>query len=106
MTPPFEAFDALFDPRGVVVAGASSHPGKFGFVVLHNILSHGYRGRVFATNRDAAERRAEILGVPVHASVDELPGGAGRSRGRVHPGARPTSRCSGRARPRAYVPHS
>ena len=58
MTPPFEAFDALFDPRGVVVAGASSHPGKFGFVVLHNILSHGYRGRVFATNRDAAERRA------------------------------------------------
>ena len=24
-------FRALFDPRGVVVAGASSHPGKFGF---------------------------------------------------------------------------
>ena len=35
------AFDALFDPRGVIVAGASSHPGKFGFVVLHNLLATG-----------------------------------------------------------------
>ena len=30
-------FRALFEPRGVVVAGASSHPGKFGFVTLHNL---------------------------------------------------------------------
>ena len=43
---------ALFDPRGVVVAGASSHPGKFGFVALHNILSQGYEGQVYATNRE------------------------------------------------------
>ena len=39
--------DPLFDPRGIVVAGASAHPGKFGFVTLHNILRCGYRGRVF-----------------------------------------------------------
>ena len=47
MTPriPPEAFRALFEPRGVLVAGVSSHPGKFGFVALHNILSQGYRGR-------------------------------------------------------------
>lgn len=25
-------FDALFNPNGVVIVGASSHPGKFGFV--------------------------------------------------------------------------
>ena len=29
----------LFDPRGVIVVGASSHPGKFGFAALHNILA-------------------------------------------------------------------
>ena len=38
------AFKALFEPRGVVVTGASSHPGKFGFVSLHNLLAAGYAG--------------------------------------------------------------
>ena len=45
-----EHFRALFEPRGVVVAGASTHPGKFGFVSLHNLLAAGYEGRVFGTN--------------------------------------------------------
>ena len=43
--PTAEQFRALFDPKGVVVAGASSHPGKFGFVSLHNILAAGFEGR-------------------------------------------------------------
>ena len=67
-----EQFRALFDPRGVVVAGASSHPGKFGFVALHNILASGYEGQVFATNRD----RVEVLGVQTLADIDEVPDGA------------------------------
>jgi acetyltransferase len=65
-------FRALFDPRGVVVAGASTHPGKFGFVALHNILAAGYAGEVHATNRDGAE----VLGRPTLSSLDELPVGA------------------------------
>ncbi len=65
-------FAALFDPRGVIVAGASSHPGKFGFVALHNILANGYAGPVFATNRDGGE----ILGVHAMTSIEELPHGA------------------------------
>ena len=64
-----EHFKALFDPRGVVVAGASTHPGKFGFVALHNILTNGYSGKVFATNRE----RAEVLGLQTYASIEELP---------------------------------
>ncbi len=66
-----EQFQALFEPRGVIVAGASTHPGKFGFVALHNILTNGYEGRVFATNRDASP----VLGIDTVASVDELPHG-------------------------------
>jgi acetyltransferase len=54
-----EAFRCLFEPRGVIVAGASSHPGKFGFVALHNLLSQGYAGAVGATSRDGGT----ILGV-------------------------------------------
>jgi len=59
----------LFDPKGVLVAGASTHPGKFGFVVLHNILSCGYRGNVFATNLEGGT----VLGLPALRSADELP---------------------------------
>ena len=72
MTAATERFDALFEPRGVIVAGVSSHPGKFGFVALHNILRHGYPGAVFATNREGGE----ILGVHALTSVDDLPDGA------------------------------
>jgi len=67
-----ERYRPLFDPRGIIVAGASSHPGKFGFVAAHNILAHGYAGRVFLTNRDGAE----ILGERTLRSVDEVPDGA------------------------------
>ena len=59
----------LFDPRGVIVAGASTHPGKFGFVALHNILANGYSGRVGATNLDATP----VLGVETARSIDDLP---------------------------------
>ncbi len=65
-------FGALFDPRGVVVVGASSHPGKFGFVALHNVLSAGYEGGVFATNLEGEE----VLGIQSVASVDDLPDNA------------------------------
>jgi acetyltransferase len=69
--PTAEQFRALFEPRGVVIAGASTHPGKFGFVSLHNLLAAGYEGRVFATNLEGAP----VLGVDTLRSLDELPEG-------------------------------
>lgn len=62
---------ALFDPRGIIVTGVSSHPGKFGFVALHNLLTAGYRGDIFAVGREAGE----VLGKPVFGTIDELPEG-------------------------------
>ena len=50
-----ERFQPLFDPRGVVVAADASHPGKFGFVAHHNILTQGFAGPVFATKSIASE---------------------------------------------------
>ena len=75
----------LFDPKGVLVAGASTHPGKFGFVVLHNILACGYRGNVFATNLEGDERarRPTVAATPPTC-----------------PTARSTSCSSARPRPR------
>ncbi len=64
-------FRALFEPRGVLVAGASTHPGKFGFVSLHNILANGYEGAVFGTNLQAET----VLGITTVADIEELPAG-------------------------------
>jgi acyl-CoA synthetase (NDP forming) len=64
--------DPFFEPRGVIVAGASAHPGKFGFVTLHNILSCGYAGRVFPVSLEGGD----VLGVRVATSVDAVPDGA------------------------------
>ena len=62
-------FQALFDPKGVLVTGASTHPGKFGFVSLHNLLASGYAGGVFATNL----KGEEVLGVKTVADIADLP---------------------------------
>jgi len=66
-----EQFMALFEPRGVLVTGASTHPGKFGFVSLHNILASGYAGGVFGTNLQGEE----VLGIKTVADIDQLPEG-------------------------------
>lgn len=66
-----ERFRPLFHPRGVIVAGVSSHPGKFGFVALHNLLRFGYRGEIFPVNRDGAE----VLGRTCLRDVSEVPHG-------------------------------
>ncbi len=62
-------FRALFEPRGILVAGVSSHPGKFGFVSLHNILAAGYEGALLGTSREPGE----VLGVPIVGDIAELP---------------------------------
>jgi acetyltransferase len=67
-----ERLRPLFHPRGVVVAGVSSHPGKFGFVALHNLRRYGYRGEVFPVSREGAE----VLGAPTLRDVSEVPAGA------------------------------
>ncbi len=67
--PTDEQFRALFDPKGVLITGASTHPGKFGFVSLHNLLASGYAGGVFGTNL----KGEEVLGITTVADIAELP---------------------------------
>ena len=69
VAPTREQFEALFNPRGVLVTGASTHPGKFGFVALHNILAAGYAGAVFGTNLQGEE----VLGIRTVADIASLP---------------------------------
>lgn len=67
--PTDEQFRALFEPQGVLVAGASTHPGKFGFVGLHNLLASGYAGTVFGTNLEGEN----VLGINTVSDVAALP---------------------------------
>jgi len=66
-----ERFRPLFHPRGVVVTGVSTHPGKFGFVALHNLRRFGYQGETFPINREGAE----VLGEPTYRDISEIPPG-------------------------------
>lgn len=67
-----ERFRPLFHPRGIVVAGVSGHPGKFGFVTLHNIRRFGYRGALYPLKLDGAP----VLGEPTLPDLSSVPEGA------------------------------
>jgi acetyl-CoA synthetase (ADP-forming) len=60
----------ILAPRSVALIGASEDIGKFGGRIMHNLLRHGYLGRVLPIN----PRRASILGRRAYASVAAAPG--------------------------------
>jgi acetyltransferase len=67
-----ERFRPLFAPRGIVISGVSSHPGKFGFVTFHNLLRFGFQGELFPIQREGEP----ILGRRTFRDVSEIPDGA------------------------------
>jgi len=62
---------ALFAPKAVAVIGASAAPGKIGHIIVANLLSSGYAGKILPVNPAGGE----ILGLAVCKSVSELPEG-------------------------------
>lgn len=60
---------ALFTPKGVVVIGASSTPGKLGYSVAQNMLESGYQGKVHYVN----PKGGELFGQQIHTSVMDVP---------------------------------
>ena len=59
----------VFQPDSVAVVGASHRTGTPGRAILHNIVTGGYAGRVYAVNPHAQH----MEGVPCLASVSDLP---------------------------------
>ena len=45
----------FFEPKSVVVLGASATPGKVGYDVLKNLIKSNYRGKIFPVNPKASE---------------------------------------------------
>ncbi len=65
------ALARLFHPRSIAFVGASGRFGKWGHVLLTNLLAGGFRGEVYPVN----PKGGTIAGLPVLRSVDELPEG-------------------------------
>src|SRR5579859_940782 len=61
--------DAMFRPRDVAVIGATDREGSVGRTVLHNLLTAGYKGRVYPIN----PKRTELLGVEAFPAFGHVP---------------------------------
>ncbi len=62
----------LFEPASVAVVGASNDPSKWGFRILSNILSGGFKGRVYAVNPNVAEA-VRLKTYPRVTDIPEVP---------------------------------
>lgn len=74
------ALDRIFEPESIAVVGASADPAKRGYQIVRALAGSGdgsagsatgYGGRVLPVN----PRGGDLLGLPVFASVQELPEG-------------------------------
>ena len=64
----------LLRPRSVAVVGASRRRATVGRAILHNLVTSGFTGPVYAVNPRAQTLEMEMEGVPCVASVEDLPG--------------------------------
>ncbi len=67
---PTVQYEALFHPRGIAIVGAAREEEKVGHLILRNLLSQGYDGRIYPVN----PRADEILGIKTYRSLKDVPG--------------------------------
>ncbi|KAB2922239.1 MAG: GNAT family N-acetyltransferase [Dechloromonas sp.] len=60
--------NTLFAPQSIAIIGASERPQSVGAVILGNLLSGGYQGKVFPVN----PRHATVLGQACWPSIEEV----------------------------------
>ncbi|HIE56964.1 MAG TPA: CoA-binding protein, partial [Anaerolineales bacterium] len=59
----------FFNPKGVVIIGASGDPTKLGYGLSRNLVQSNYPGAVHFVN----PKGGTLLGCPIHPSVAEVP---------------------------------
>ncbi|MHC1781709.1 MAG: acetate--CoA ligase family protein [Anaerolineaceae bacterium] len=59
----------FFNPKGVVVVGASHEPTKLGYGLARNLVQSGYKGAVHFVN----PKPGILLGKPIFPAVDVIP---------------------------------
>lgn len=61
--------DKMFKPESVAVIGASNQPGKIGYIVVDNLISDGYTGKIYPVN----PKSDEILGLKAYKNIKDIP---------------------------------
>ena len=61
--------DEMLHPRSIAVIGASSGFGKWGQLIISNIMAGGYRGDIYPVN----PKESRICGLPVCRDIRETP---------------------------------
>ncbi len=61
--------EKLFEPKSIVLIGASATPGKLGFDILENLVESDYKGKIYPLN----PKGGEILGKKVYKKIVDLP---------------------------------
>jgi len=59
----------LFNPKTIAVIGATQDTSKIGFKVMDNMVSGGYKGKIYPVN----PKGGEILGYPVFQTLLDIP---------------------------------
>ncbi len=62
--------DYAFNPRSVAFVGATENMRKWGFLILNNLLTGGFKGDIYPVNPG----RETILNLPAYSSVLDIPG--------------------------------
>ena len=65
-----QRLNKLFHPNSVAFVGASNKPGKWGFMVLSNLINGGFPGSIYPINPG----EEEIQGLKTYARVTDVPG--------------------------------
>ncbi|MCX6081723.1 MAG: CoA-binding protein [Chloroflexi bacterium] len=64
-----DTFEALLNPRGIAILGASSDPTKLGYAVARNLIESGYGGEVHLVN----PRGGTLFAHSMYTSVSSVP---------------------------------
>jgi acetyltransferase len=59
----------FFQPKGVVILGASTSPEKLGYGVTRNLIQSGYTGAIHLV----AQKSGEVFGKMIHTSLQDIP---------------------------------
>jgi acetyl coenzyme A synthetase (ADP forming)-like protein len=66
------SFESFFNPKSVAIVGASRQKGKVGYEILSNMLSAGYKGKLYPVNSKADEIEG-LKCYPDLKSIGEVP---------------------------------
>ena len=59
----------LFKPNSIAIIGASEKPGKIGYSIVDNIVSGGYKGKIYPVN----PKGGSVLGCKIYKNIAEIP---------------------------------